>query len=1230
MKIEQVWSALEMEPTMDERAVKAQYRKLLPKHNPEDDPEGFRALREAYEAAIAYIKKGGDAPVKEEPADEGPKTEVDLWLDQIKELYKYMDLRRDPEVWKEKLDDPVVFGLDTTFEAREKLLVFLMDHHYLPSKVWSLLDHVFRLNAEKEDLLERFPAEYIRYVLYWTATEDSGNFDFFTYRGADESEAAYDRYLDMFYSLNTAISDLTERVDMYRIPEHDMEKWEGVLEIRSRKEVLEEHEELREKLPALYEDLYKLGDLEIYNPFEDLFRINLALLTEADEVTLRDGKESYSSLAKRLSEKYENPYVYRVCGEAYAYCGEWEQAHDLWEKGLLMSPDHRLLKLSIAKYYHHIGEFKQAEDILRTVIQVVRSSYTAQIFYYTLNQSMSEHYQKMLTEDPENLDSYIEYCWSLFDSRRLKETLEALDGRTFTEGTSEYYDYVDMKGRCYITFQQYEDGYPYVLEWEKAWHGLVDDGSDKYKRRQKTIHYLHYIKADCQYHLAFTRQDPSLFDEAIKELTLAIENEEDASLIDTYKDLLSRVYIRSGNYMKCVDLTDAQLKENPNYIPAILRRQDAYYHLKNYQEVVDAYHKIINSYPAYYRTYCLVLRIFLQHNQISDAESVLKDAEKNQVTEPALKLQELEFLRHSEMSDDTLKKLDKKACELLEQLKTYEFDPYIPVEDMVRPDDVWFILACAYTEYDKPDMALKVLNERIKAGNTEKRFRMLKGNVFRMKEQFGDALSCYQSILNPEDNDPKLYYYIGLCHRQLNHPDDAQMAFEKALEIDPDYDYAIYQMAILHKRRYLDYRGTYDYQKAKEYFDRLVKVNPSPFVLNARAELLRLRTELPAAIKDLEEAFEKDPNGESDDFILYRLGDLYFLNRETEKAESTFYKAIELFDGRQAAPVWQIADIFGSRGEWKKGLDFLLKYSDKDWAKNLDHQKKLAEFYMCSGIPEEAKKVYDKLLLDKALTMPQYQWAMIKLIALCYPEDFSQRVKKVDPALQKCLGIHMPLTHFYYRHRDIEDPKHLSPYETSRYENLSSYYFTMGKYFLYCREFKTAKRYLEFSLKYDEILRKSSGKDVYRALAISCYLLGDHKSANEYASKAIHLSVTSFTRPAQIEVREGRRMNTEEYYLNSMECDNAMSLTFLALMHLCKGEKDVCRKYLKQVKGCTLCLTCRYQFCYDALITEGYLEESEGALEKAKELFTEAAKICPYDAECSLGAVHVGKNHSQK
>ncbi|VVM77491.1 hypothetical protein PS664_02111 [Pseudomonas fluorescens] len=48
------WNVLGLKPDADSRTIKRQYAALLKKTRPDDDPEGYQRLREAYEAALAW------------------------------------------------------------------------------------------------------------------------------------------------------------------------------------------------------------------------------------------------------------------------------------------------------------------------------------------------------------------------------------------------------------------------------------------------------------------------------------------------------------------------------------------------------------------------------------------------------------------------------------------------------------------------------------------------------------------------------------------------------------------------------------------------------------------------------------------------------------------------------------------------------------------------------------------------------------------------------------------------------------------------------------------------------------------------------------------------------------------------------------------------------------------------------------------------------------------------
>lgn len=110
------WIRLGIEPTTDESLIRNAYRARLPSHHPETDPEGFQALRMAYENALRLARE--DEEEQLEPEFEASEQKV------VEVPQAFVD-------FCELLDDPVRrfnFAAWQTFvEALDELSLDVLD-----------------------------------------------------------------------------------------------------------------------------------------------------------------------------------------------------------------------------------------------------------------------------------------------------------------------------------------------------------------------------------------------------------------------------------------------------------------------------------------------------------------------------------------------------------------------------------------------------------------------------------------------------------------------------------------------------------------------------------------------------------------------------------------------------------------------------------------------------------------------------------------------------------------------------------------------------------------------------------------------------------------------------------------------------------------------------------------------------------------------------------------------
>ena len=259
--------------------------------------------------------------------------------------------------------------------------------------------------------------------------------------------------------------------------------------------------------------------------------------------------------------------------------------------------------------------------------------------------------------------------------------------------------------------------------------------------------------------------------------------------------------------------------------------------------------------------------------------------------------------------------------------------------------------------------------------------------------------------------------------------------------------------------------------------------------------------------------------------------------------------------------------------------------------------------------------------------------------------------RELEAPLQKAMGLGNQTTLWRHVH-GLNDLPESSKEGKAYIENAAEYYTTLGEYLFYARQLKQARKYLERARGFHT--RLGSRKSGYlRNLALTYKMLGNGKVsimelpihpkeysplrareypkvAAEYARMRIQRMLKNVNRPEEIRKKYGSMLETEEYYLHSYECDNPLRYKDLAEMYLCMGDTEKTVRYLEEGGKCNLCLSCRYQECYDIILTRAYQAEFAGDREQAAKLFAEALRICPTDTECTLGAYFAAHPEAQE
>ena len=326
-----IWTILGIGQTDDKGAIKQAYRERLKSVNPEEDADGFMELRNAYEEAIASCDRQEALPEDmDDEASEGlqpPRTEL---TDKLEQLYNDYPNRIRVDAWRELFREDAFVSLDTEAEALEELLVFLMDHYRMPDAVFREIVDRFDIALRKEDLLVKFPEDYISYILGVAARKQ----DSFAYEYLTGDYTYADDYIEQYMKI--------ERMD-------------------------KQDEPTPENRAALHKELERLKRLPLTHPHGDVLEIYVQMKDtrfqekDAEQPLPRAEAEAvYEALLSRINanlERYPKDEMTQFIKSEMLYRLErYEEANQTAEEILAENPDYEDAQYCLGDIYYAMDD----------------------------------------------------------------------------------------------------------------------------------------------------------------------------------------------------------------------------------------------------------------------------------------------------------------------------------------------------------------------------------------------------------------------------------------------------------------------------------------------------------------------------------------------------------------------------------------------------------------------------------------------------------------------------------------------------------------------------------------------------------------------------------------------------------------------------------------------------------------------------------------------------------
>lgn len=813
-----IWKILGIEKTKDKDAIKKAYRTKLVSVNPEDDPEGFMELRNAFEEANRYAEEA------EEPEEMQPETPVALFQAALKDLYQDFYRRISEEEWRKLLDLDAMVSLETSAEATFELLRFLMGNFNLPGSIIRLIIDVCGLDDRKNELFEQFPRDYIAYLFQYEQLDDA--IDFQRFEGAPDAD--YDEYIETYYKLERA----------------------------GRNSDISEQEALLQKLEesGIEHPCYYLGKIRFLMQKEEL--------SEAMKV---------SEYLTQAYPDFLSGFIFQ--GDIYANQKRYEEARVCYEKALELKPDSYVARGRFVVLDCAEGNFEKARDMCMELLQENHYDNNIRTFLVTANEGLIEQNLKRLAESPEDRKLRMEISWSYFQSYRFDEAIEFLwDMEPAEEEACEYYN---LLGRSYFAKREYRKALSCFMKWCEAIARIPeDDHSEEAEKMRSRLPYATSLIGNCYLKLGDLEAAKTQIDNALQveheEIMLALEAKCELEYrLKNYTDCLAvcdelekreiRNYLAQDYRAKCY--FDMEMYQEAvsvcEYMMAVYPFIDPYeIMIKIFLKIEDyeSAEKVIKSYEALGGE-SDVCNMYKAKIVIRKSEDYGKALNLLEVIEPHLTDGDTDIVEQDEfylLLGECYEKQNDRKKAVLAYEKAVKINDKSPVAHG--------ILGLAYRRLNMQEEALRELTRQLELAPSGY-YYMSRGVLYKYRRELKLAEQDFRSAMERDPENSVPLEFLAKTLLIMNREKEAVSYMERAIACSAERD-EVYRL----KLNLADiYKKMQDYDKAEVvYLEMLEEYDLQYDVIEEYSHLLEKQGKISEALKQAKHLYDYFPDRRTD------------------------------------------------------------------------------------------------------------------------------------------------------------------------------------------------------------------------------------------------------------------------------------------------------------------------------------------------------------------------------